>query len=182
MESRDILKVKDRLKDPTKMFETCWLLGCQTTTQKPGLKDCDLSRARKTELCIQASRQAPVRLCLELHRGSDLWILSSLKTYSSVETEEELEELFNAGMNDGRDKEDEEEAIQQDRKDEGENQTNDTSGKTAEKKDEIKFDCVICKESSDAHKCSVCDQFVHAICGSYSEDRVSDRKSLATSV
>ena len=30
---------------------------------------------------------------------------------------------------------------------------------------------MICeKESSGAHKCSVCDQFVHAICGSYSED------------
>ena len=31
---------------------------------------------------------------------------------------------------------------------------------------------MICeKESSGAHKCSVCDQFVHAVCGSYSEDR-----------
>ena len=30
---------------------------------------------------------------------------------------------------------------------------------------------MICeKESSGAHKCSVCDQFVHAICASYSED------------
>jgi len=30
---------------------------------------------------------------------------------------------------------------------------------------------VICeKESLGAHKCSGCDQFVHAICGSYSED------------
>ena len=29
---------------------------------------------------------------------------------------------------------------------------------------------MICeKELSGAHKCSVCDQFVHAICGSYSE-------------
>ena len=30
---------------------------------------------------------------------------------------------------------------------------------------------MICeKESSGAHKGSVCDQFVHAICGSYNED------------
>ena len=30
---------------------------------------------------------------------------------------------------------------------------------------------MICdKKSSGAHKCSVCDQFVHAICGSYCED------------
>jgi len=37
--------------------------------------------------------------------------------YSSVETEEELEQLFNAWMNNGRDKEDKEEANEQDRKD-----------------------------------------------------------------
>ena len=30
---------------------------------------------------------------------------------------------------------------------------------------------MICeKESPGVHKCSVCDQFVHAICGSYNED------------
>jgi len=91
--------------------------------------------------------------------------------YSSIETEEELEQLFNAGMNNGQDKEDKEEANLQDRKDEDENQTKDTSEETVEKKDNKKVYCVICeKESSGAHKCSVCDQFVYAICGSYSED------------
>ena len=91
--------------------------------------------------------------------------------YSSIETEEELEELFNAGMNNGRDNEDKEEANQQDRKDEDQNRTNDTSEEIAEKKDEKKVDCVICeKESSGAPKCSVCEQFVHVICGTYSED------------
>ena len=100
--------------------------------------------------------------------------------YSSIETEEELEQLFNAGMNNGRDKE---EANQQDRKDEDENQTSDTSEETVDKKDNKKFYCVICEEeSSGDHKCSVCDQFVHAIWGSYSEHRVSDWKSLAISV
>ena len=89
--------------------------------------------------------------------------------YSSIETEEELEQIFNAGMNNGRDKEAKEEANQQDRIDEDENQTNDTSEETVEKKDNKKVYCVICEESSGAHKCSVCDQFVHAICGSYSE-------------
>jgi hypothetical protein len=55
MEIRNILKVKDQLKDPIKIFETCWLLGCPTTTtRKPGLKDYGLSKARITELCIQA--------------------------------------------------------------------------------------------------------------------------------
>ena len=91
--------------------------------------------------------------------------------YSSVETEEELEQLFNAGRNNGRDKEDKEEANQRCRKDEDENQTNDISEERVEKKDNKKVYCVICeKESSGGHKCSVCDQFVYAICESYSED------------
>ena len=82
--------------------------------------------------------------------------------YSSTDTEEELEQLFNAAMNNGRDKEYKEEANQQDRKDEGENQNNNPSEETVEKKDNNKVYCVICeKESSGAHKCSVCDQFVH---------------------
>ena len=73
--------------------------------------------------------------------------------------------------NNGRDKEDKEKANQQDRKDEDENQTNDTSEETVEKKDNKKVYCVICvNESSGDNKCSVCDQFVHAIGGSYSED------------
>jgi len=88
--------------------------------------------------------------------------------YSSIETEDELEQLFNARMNNDRDKE---EANQQDRKDEDENQTNNSSEETVEKKDNKKFCCVICeKKSSGAHKCSVCYQFVHAVCGSYRED------------
>jgi len=75
-------------------------------------------------------------------------------------------------MNNGRDKQDKEEANQQGRKDEDENKTNDISEETVEKKDNYKkVCCVICeKESSSAHKCSVCDRFVHAVCGSYSED------------
>jgi len=43
--------------------------------------------------------------------------------------------------------------------------------KQSRKKDNRTVYCVICeKESSGAHKCSVCDRFVQAICGSYSED------------
>ena len=116
------------------MFETCLLLGCPTTSRKPGLKDYALSKARKTELCIQASLQALMRLRLEQRRGSNLGILRSLKTYPSIETEKVMEQLFNAGMNNGRDKEDKKEANQQDRKDEDENQTNNTSEETVEKK------------------------------------------------
>ena len=75
--------------------------------------------------------------------------------YCSTETEEELGQLFNAGMNNGRDKEDKEEANQRGRKDEDENQTNDISEETVEKKDNKKVYCVICVESSGAHKCCV---------------------------
>jgi len=74
-------------------------------------------------------------------------------------------------MNNGRDKEDKEETNLQVRKAKDENQTNDTSEETVDKKDNKNFYCVICeKESSGAHKCSLCDHFVHAVCGSYSED------------
>jgi hypothetical protein len=58
--------------------------------------------------------------------------------YSSIETEEELEQLFNAVINNGRDKEDKEEANQQDRKDKNENRTNDTSKETVQKKHDKK--------------------------------------------
>jgi hypothetical protein len=91
--------------------------------------------------------------------------------YSSIETEEELEQLFKAGINNGRDKEDKEEANQQDRKDKDKNQTNYTSEETVQKKHDKKVYCMICeKESSGAHKCSVCDQFFHDVCGGYSEE------------
>ena len=39
-------------------------------------------QTRETELCIQTSRQALMRLCLEWRRGSDLRIPHSLKTCS----------------------------------------------------------------------------------------------------
>jgi hypothetical protein len=44
---------------------TCWLLGCPTTTRKPCLKDCGVSKARNGQPCIQALRQALMRLSLE---------------------------------------------------------------------------------------------------------------------
>jgi hypothetical protein len=81
--------------------------------------------------------------------------------YSSAATEEELEHLFNAAMNNGRDKEDKEEANQQDRKDEDGNQTSNTSEETVDKKDNKKDYCAICeKETSGAHKCSVCSCYL----------------------
>jgi len=100
-----------------------------------------------------------------------------------METEEELEQLFNAGMNNGREKEDKEETNQQVRKAEDENQTNDTSEETVDKKGNKKVYCPICEEeSSGAHKCSVCGQFVHAICGSYSENSESFGLKLTCSM
>ena len=60
--------------------------------------------------------------------------------YSSIETEE-LEQLFNAAMNNGQDQEDKEEANQQDRKDEDENRNNDISEETVQKKDNKSLLC-----------------------------------------
>jgi hypothetical protein len=51
--------------------------------------------------------------------------------YCSKETEEELEQPFNTGINNGREKEDKEEANRQDRKENDLNQTNETSLETA---------------------------------------------------
>ena len=38
------------------------------------------------------------------------------------------------------------------------------------------------KDSSDAHKCSVCDQFVRAVCGSYSEDSEGFRQIVTYNI
>jgi len=172
MESRDILKVNDQLKDPTKMFETCWLLGCPTTTRKPGLKNYGLSKARINRAQHLGIKTSPYDAMFGT--AQRIGLVDSPLTedmYSSIEIEEALEQLLNAGMNNGRDKE---QTNQQDRKDKDENQTNDTSEETVEEKDNKKVYCLICeKESSGAHKCSVCGQFVHAICVSYGEDSES---------
>jgi hypothetical protein len=95
MESRDILKVKDLFKDPTKMFETSWLLECPIRTRKPGLEDFGLSKARNTKLCIRFSKQVLMRLRLERRRRSNFGILYSLKTCTvQTETQKELEQLL----------------------------------------------------------------------------------------
>ena len=69
--------------------------------------------------------------------------------YCSTETEE-LEQLFNAGMNNGRGKEDKEETNQQGRKAEDENQTNDTSEETVDKKDNKEFAVRFVRRSNQA--------------------------------
>ena len=90
--------------------------------------------------------------------------------HSSVETEEELDQLFNAAMKNGRDKEEKEEANQQPRKDKDGNQTNETSEETKRRKTTKNY-CVTCeKESSGDYKCSVCDHFVHDISGGSGKD------------
>jgi hypothetical protein len=131
MESRDILKVNDPLKDPTKMFKTCWLLG-RPTTRKPGLKNYDLSKSKKNRVlhsAIKTSRYEAMFGTVQRIKLADSRLTEDM--YLSIETEEELEQLFNAGINNGRDKE---EANQQDRKDKDENETNKISEETVKKK------------------------------------------------
>jgi len=131
MDSRDILKVKDRLKDPTKMFETYWLLGCPATTRKSGLKGLRFIQSKKNQDLHSGIKKSPYEAMFGTAQRIGLGDSPLAEDmYSSTETEEELEQLFNAGMNNGRDKE---ETNQQVRKAEDENQTNDTSEETVDK-------------------------------------------------
>ena len=111
MENRDILKVKDQLKNPTKMFETCWLLGCPTTRSE-GLRFIQSKKNRALHSGIKTSPCEAMFGTAQRNGLGDSPLTEDM--YSSIETEEELEELINAGMNNSRDKE---EANQQDRKD-----------------------------------------------------------------
>jgi len=101
--------------------------------------------------------------------------------YSSIETEEELEQLFDARVNNGRDKED---TNQQDRKDEDETQTNDTSEETVEKKDNKKFTVLFVRRSHQALTSvqHVTSLFMLSVELTVKTLRVSDRESLANSV
>ena len=128
MESRDILKVKDQLKDPTKKFETWWLLGCPTNNTKTWSEGLRFIRSKKNRALHSGIKKSPYEATFGTAQRIGLWdSLLTKDMYSSIETEEELEQLSSAGMNNGRDKEDKEEANRQDRKDEDENQTNDIS-------------------------------------------------------
>ena len=74
-------------------------------------------------------------------------------------------------MNNGREKEDKEEVNHHDRKDEDEDQTNDFSEETVEKKGKKNFTVWFVRRSNQALTNVQCViQFVHAVCGSYSED------------
>ena len=153
-----------------------WMSDNNMKTWSEGL---GLSKARKTELCIQASRQALTRLCLERRRGSDFGILRSLNR-----NWRKREHLFNAGMNNGWDKEDKEEANQQDRKDEDENKTIDTSEETVEKKDNKNFTLWFVRRRHQALTSVQCvtSLFMLFVEVTVKTVRVSDWKSLATSV
>src|SRR5215510_13757380 len=103
MESRDIIKVKVQLKDPTKIFGTCWLLGCPTTTRKPGLKDYCLSKAKKNRVLHSGIKTSPYEAMFgtALRIGlADSPLTEDM--YFSIKTEEVLEQLFNAGINSGQ--------------------------------------------------------------------------------
>ena len=147
-----------------------WMSDSNTEAWSEGLRFIQNKKNRALHSGIKTSPYETMFGTAQRIGLTDSPLTEDIRLYSSIETEEELEELFNAGMNNGRDKEGKEEANEQDRKDEDQNRTKDTSEETTEKKDKKNPFCVICeKESSGAHKCLVCDQFVHAVCGTYSE-------------
>jgi len=122
MESRDILKVRDQLQDSTKMF-VAWMSDNNTKTWSEGLRLIQSKKNRALHSDIKTSPYDAMFGTAQRIGLGDSPLTEDV--YSSIETEE-LEKLFNEGMNSGRDKEDKEEPNQQDRKDEDENQTNDT--------------------------------------------------------
>ena len=128
-----------------------WMSDNITKTWSEGLR---FIQSKKNRALHSGIKTSPYKVIFGTAQTAGLG--DSLLTedmYSSNETEEEMEKLFNAGINNGRDKKDKEEANQQDRKDEDENETKDTSEETEEKKDNKIVYCVIFeKESSDAHK------------------------------
>jgi hypothetical protein len=143
-----------------------WMSDSNTKTWSEGLRFVQSKKTRTLHSGIKTSPYEAVWNCAE-----DGTCGFSLDWRHVLSTEDELEQLFNAGMKNDRDEEEMEEANQQPGIDEDENQTSETSEAAKEKKDDKKVCCVICeKESSGAHKCSVCDQFVHAVCGRHSED------------
>jgi len=110
-----------------------WLLKEMTTTSS------DLMKIPQDVVVFSLSKTSPYEAMFgnaqRIGRG-DSPLTEDI--HSSIRTEK-LELLFNATVNNGRDKEEKEEANQEDRKDKDENQTNDISEETVEKKDNKKF-------------------------------------------
>jgi len=102
-----------------------WMSDNNTKTWSEGLRFIRSKKHRALHSVIKTSPyEAMFGTAQRIRLGNSLL---TEDTYSSVETEEKLEQLFNAGMNNCREKKDKEEASQRGRKDEDENQTNDIS-------------------------------------------------------
>jgi len=102
-----------------------WISDNNTKTWSEGLRSIQSKKNRALHSGIKTSPwEAMFGTAQRIGLG---YSLLTEDMHSSIGTEEELEQLFNAGINNGQDKEDKEEANQQDRIDEDENQTNDTS-------------------------------------------------------
>ena len=112
-----------------------WMSDNKTKTWS---EDSGLSTARKTELRsdIKTSPYEALFGTAQRIGFADFPVTEDM--YSSIETEEELKQLFNAGMKNGRNKEEKEEANRQSRKDEDENQTNEALEETIDKKNDKK--------------------------------------------
>jgi len=133
-----------------------WMSDNNTKTWSEGLRFIQSKKHRALHSVIKTSPYAAM-----------FGTAQTIGLGNSLLTEKELEQIFNSRMHNSQDKE---EANQWGSKVEDENQTNDISEETVEKKDNKKFNVRFVRRRHQALKCSVCDQFVHVICGSYSED------------
>jgi len=112
-----------------------WMSDNNTKTWSEGLRVIQSKKHRALQSVIKTIPYEAMFGTVQRTRLGNFLLTED--TYSSIETEEELEQLFNAGMNNGRDKEDKEQAYQRCRKDEDENQT--ISEERVEKKDNKMF-------------------------------------------
>ena len=107
-----------------------WMSNNKTKTWSEGLRFIQSKKNRAPHSGIKTSPYEAVFWTAQRIGHGDSPLTEDM--YSSTETEEELEQLFNTGINNGRDMEDKD-TNQQDRRDEDEKQTDDTSEETVEK-------------------------------------------------
>jgi len=118
MESRDSQSQGsvERSNQDVRDMLVAWMSDNNTNTWSEGLRFIQSKKHRALHSDIKTSSYEAVFGTAQRIGLGDSPL--SEDVYFSIETEEELEQIFNAGMNNGRDKEDKEEANQQDRKDE----------------------------------------------------------------
>ncbi|XP_025830882.1 SCAN domain-containing protein 3-like [Agrilus planipennis] len=151
----------ERLNQDVREMLVSWMADNRPKNWSEGLRFIQSKKNRALHVGIKMSPYEAMFGSPQIARLADSPLTENV--YSNIETEEELEELLKNINNNN------------------ELQSLDDVGDCDENKENVedssKVYCIICeKESSGAHKCSECDNFVHVICGkSTSEGKRSIR-------